>query len=164
MIHTYSYTQERPFNCPAMAFSSDVDLKIDSRLEDRLPVTVFIFRCFVASSPMSRRYIFRIRWFSAKFFAALKYPSLQTIDMNERKTGAMTVNRLHIKKLLRASISWCKVEKVYGRLQYAEYNDTYRRAKTAFIHNLMTPRAPPGSFRTTENFLTASVTGPCLRD
>lgn len=160
MIHTYSYTQERPFNCPAMAFSSDVDLKIDSSLEESLPVTVLIFRCFVASSPMSRRFNFRIR----DSQQALKYPSLQTMDMNERKTGATTVNHLHIKKLLHASISLCKIEKVCGRFQYAEYNDTYRRAKTTSIHNLMTPRAPLGSFRITENFLTASETGPCLRD
>lgn len=47
MIHTYSYTQERPFSYVDMTFSSDVDLKIDSSLEESLPVTVLIFRCFV---------------------------------------------------------------------------------------------------------------------
>lgn len=106
MIHTYSYNQERPFNYATMAFSSDVDLKIDSSLEESLPVTVLIFRC-VASSPMSRAFYFSHPWFSTKFFAALKYPSLQTIDMNERKTVAMTVNHLRYQEIATCFQSVC---------------------------------------------------------
>lgn len=85
MIHTFSYTQERSFNCPAMAFSSDVELKIDSSLEESLSVTVLIFRYLWQVHRCSWRFSFRIRGSQQSSSQLLKYPSLQTIDMDVRK-------------------------------------------------------------------------------
>lgn len=64
--------------------------RLENRLEESLPVTVLIFRCFVANSPLSRRFSFCIRGSQQWSSQIQKYPSLQTIDMNERKTGTMT--------------------------------------------------------------------------